>query len=139
MKSLQEKVLELYEDHQKTQIPLSEVEIRLALEANGLPATPQLIEFEQRYRGMKLYADIVAIEFGLIWDGGAPFDPTVAAVEYEAFDPEDGRDHQYLITCAHSEFYIQFGLDEHGRYYENGQLKFNTFWELLEWYVRGGR
>lgn len=107
---------------------LNREEIVQCFVQNGLEPFPELIDFELKYSGLILYAGLEPVEFGIIWGGGFPFDPQTAIIEFEAAETDD---HSYDFLCARSNLPIHCTLDEKGRYYEDGELKFISFEDFL--------
>jgi hypothetical protein len=110
---------------------LTDTQIQEAFSSNGLTLTPILLDFEKRFSGLIIPIGLVEIEFGIIWGGGNPFDPRRAIIEFEENGNEESA---YLIQCAKSQYPMQFALDENGRYYEDYELKFNSYEEMITAY-----
>jgi len=106
----------------------SEQLVKKAFAANGIELTPALLDFELKFGGTTILIGKVRVEFGIIWGGGFPFNPELTTIEFEHNDLGDA---EYLFECAKSDYPMYFAIDEKGRYYEDYELKFESFEEFL--------
>lgn len=96
---------------------------------NNAPVFEPLIDFQQKYSGYEFMAGLEPIYFTLLrGDGGYPRTNTAEIIFYE---PEDDFPN-YQFVCASSNYQMSFTLDEHGRYYEDGEIVASNFGKTIE-------
>lgn len=96
---------------------------------NNAPVFESLIEFQQKYSGYEFMAGLEPVYFTLLHgDGGYPRTNTAEIDFYES----EGDESKYLFVCAQTEYQMNFTLDEHGRYYEDGEIVASNFGKFIE-------